>query len=456
MRVFRGITQKGSGKTEGEIKVSNSTIRFKPLKPLHYGAVYKIIVTTGIRSIYGDILDLPYERRYNTSPYPTKKDPDILVYSESHGPESYVQIAKGVLKIGVSSFVPLTHLDVNGQRVKLKDKSIVQLEIPFRFTRKKLKVDYLVTALTNEGKARKRFTIHYGYKPIPKPPPFQMVSILKYSTIDNLYSSSSDVENIGAAKMILTLVPMYKVHVDPDSFVNLQAVFLRDKVDNSDYAEKEVSYTGLALDWMLLKTVLGTWKFRFGYNDISTGNANVLAGEENAQSEKFGLTGFDLMIGKDLHYILEVGASIKKEESPSSEDDDTSGMVQGLMTAFQFNLLGAKNKLKLTAKLADTVGQYKVNTNSVIEVRQDYTFGNWFPSWSYSVSDTQYKNEDTRLTVDGIAVQNTLGTLLVKLDYKLFSSLKIGLEYKNKKQASNFQSYNYEATHISALFTHLF
>jgi len=141
------FVQKGQHKIAGSLEVMEDTILFKPLKPLHHGKLYKIIATRSVRSSFGDAPDLLYERRYKTTPYPVEKDANVLIYSESHGSETWSKYKRGVLKLGISSFMPLKHFDINGQRISLKDQTIIEYEIPFDFEKSgKERLSYLVTA----------------------------------------------------------------------------------------------------------------------------------------------------------------------------------------------------------------------------------------------------------------------------------------------------------------------
>ncbi|MBU2511285.1 PEGA domain-containing protein [bacterium] len=443
------FVQKGAGKLPGIIKIDSNVIIFSPAKPLQYGRTYKIIATRAVRSEFGDTPDLLYERRYRTSPYPVETDPNILIFSESHGPESWVKNRRGVLKVGVSSFIPLKHIDINGQRLELQDKTIMEREIPFEFSERQQKFSYLVTALTEEGKSQKRFVIHFGRKPERKKSPLQLITMLKYSNNDNLYSTSSEIENISASKTTLTLMPIYTFITGERSRLKLKGIILRDMMDDDQHSSKENSYTQIALEWLLSKTFVGTLKTEFGYNDYKTDNADIFVGEEESKSQVFLNLGSQVNFDKVSRFEFELSAISQTEANPATEDDDASGFITGLTTSYQFELLGAKSRIKLKIEELDASGQYKDNTETGMEAKQDYSWGNWLPSWSYALTSTAYKQKDTRLTVEGIAIENTLAALTLKLGYKLFDSTKLELEVKNKKQESNVLSYNYEATIIA-------
>ncbi len=444
------FVQRGNRKIAGSHEVVDNKVVFRPAKPLHHGKLYKIIATRSVLSIYGDAPDLVYERRYRTTPYPTEKDTDVLIYSESHGPETWSKYKRGILKLGVSSFTPLKHFDINGQRIPLTDQTIFEFEVPFDFEKSgRKRLSYLITALTEEGRAQKRFVIHLGRKPKPKVSPFQLVTMLKVTNTDNLYSTSDDIENVSATKTTLTLVPIYKFYKGKRSQWSLKSILLRDKMEKEEYQEKEISFSQLALEWRLAKTFLGTMKTTLGYNDISMANANVFAGEEQTKTEMFLNYGFVIKMGKSSSWDLEFNLKSQQTPEAADEDDDTNGTVTGMTTNLKFPLIGAENRIRLKYKDINTRGKYKGNLVTNGQLKQDFKLGNWKLTWSYGVTDTAYKEEDPRLSADGIAVKNTASTAALKLGYNLFKSTRIDLEMKNKKQESNIQSYNYAANSSS-------
>ncbi|MCP4750502.1 MAG: PEGA domain-containing protein [Proteobacteria bacterium] len=431
-----------------ETRIFERQVMVVPKEPLRLGTRYRVLVTRGVRDLSGNKLLHDFERRFKTPPYPGEDDPNILIYSQSHGPVSYTKRRKGTIKIGITSFNPIRHIDINGKSLRIPDKTLVEQELPFTLPGKRIR--FLISVITDEGKAQKKFVVHYGSKPKPKIPPFRLIAILKATKMDNLNSSPANVEKIGADKTAITLVPMYRISLGENSSLNLKGVLLREKFAQKDYQDKETSYTQLAAAFKKKKTFLGTFNCEVGANNVKSNNQDMLQGENDLKTEVSVSAGLEAKLGEKSTIKLDL--KLKNQDSKievTDEDDNADAKMLTFKTRFKFGFFGIKNTLKAKYGINDAVGKYKDYAVANIDFKQAVSLGKWTPSWQYSMNQTDSGIVDPRLSVAGIKTKNTLGTLTLKLSYKLFSKTKIALEYKNKKQASNVEAYNFESSAAS-------
>ena len=153
----------------GKIKTKRGTIELIPKKKLKRGAKYSVVLNNDFRDIKSVQLKRKIKWSFETRPkidYPEADDPDILIFSPSHEMVSYTKEKKGVLKLGITAFDPLIHVDVNGKKIKLPIDSKVNFEIPFQL--KKKSTLFEISTYTNKGKAIKKFVVNYGRKPSGK------------------------------------------------------------------------------------------------------------------------------------------------------------------------------------------------------------------------------------------------------------------------------------------------
>jgi hypothetical protein len=425
----------------GKIEISKKEVIFTPQKKLRHGQRYDFIATTEIRNLDGSRLLLDGFYRYRTKPYPAKKDADILIFSQSHGPITYTQRKSGTLQIGITSFSPILHADVNGKEFDASGKTELHYNLPYR--RKSRPLKYVVRALTEFGMASRTFVIHFGKKPKPKKPPFSLISILKASQTDNLTSATSSSSKTSASKMSLTLVPQYRVSLGKNFDLSMKAIILRDKYTDNAYQNRETAFTKISSTWIKTQSYLDKMTAELSWSKVGLDNGSPLLGETDFKTESAFSLGVEEKFGKD--FTLSFGVDYLNQDfitEPADPDDNADATVINLKTGLKLKLFDTTVKLKTKYGINDAVGKYKDSTTTVYDLKQTIPLGDWTPSWGYTIRETVKETEDARTVLGGIKVRKKSGTLLLKISYKLLPKFRIALDYKNKQQESNYQNYN--------------
>jgi hypothetical protein len=442
----------------GTIEKSKREIRFKPSVALKLQQRYLLKASNYIKDKAGNYLTEDFYHMYRTQPYPNQKDEEILIFSNSHADETYTLRKKGKLQIGITTFTPIKHIDVNGIKLKTIGETLFVYEIPYQLNQKNKRKDYVISVLTKQGMAQKQFTLHFGRKPKPKAPAFSTVGILKYTTLDNVNSSASGTKKESASKYTLTIVPQYRFDLSSSESITTKGILLRDQFTDDAYQDSEVSYTQVALEWKNTKTAMGETKLGLGYNDIKLNNQESPNGSKALTTEQFVNLGFMKKVDKTFSF----GFSLEYKQQDSKleitdDGDNADATVITLQHDMKAKFLGATNAIRFKYGTVDAVGKYKDTTNIYGSFKQSFKFGNIKPSWSYIYKQTDYTTKDDRLsTVDGSNLYKNIATTSVKLGYQLVKTITLALEYKNKKQESNVQSYNYENNSQIISFTQMF
>ncbi len=150
-------------------------------------------------------------------------DPNVLIFSSTHGPVNYTKEKTGIIKIGITSFVPILRVTVDGYRRRLVLNSQAEFEIPYRVTEEKPTI-YKVRVFTDIGVSEKVFEFHYGDKPKPLPPPLVFISLLGITSTDNVDSASLEETKDSASKITLTLVPQYRFFLGKNSSLTITII----------------------------------------------------------------------------------------------------------------------------------------------------------------------------------------------------------------------------------------
>ena len=177
---------------KGVYSVKKRQIVFTPEKPLQYSAEYKIRLTRKIKDITGKGLKKQIQWGFKTRvkiDYPEADDPNILIFSPSHEPVSWVKEKQGVLKIGITAFDPILQVDINGNIIGFKKDTQIQFELPYIL--KARTTQFEITTFTRVGKSKKKFVINVGKKPKPRKA-LLLVGIVGLTSTDNVNNSPSN------------------------------------------------------------------------------------------------------------------------------------------------------------------------------------------------------------------------------------------------------------------------
>ncbi len=89
-------------------------------------------------------------------------DPNIIIFSRSHGSVSYETQKSGNLQIGVTSFFPIRSVMVNDDSVSGAGDSVADITFPYQLDLGKN--EFIVVVETKKGKSEKQYTIHLDEK----------------------------------------------------------------------------------------------------------------------------------------------------------------------------------------------------------------------------------------------------------------------------------------------------
>jgi len=391
------------------------------------------------------------------------QDPDILIFSTTHPLEIYTRKKTGVIKVEIVSFNPITTVDLNGDPVTVTDDRQVKMDVPFNLTgRAGETVELSVTVLTNAGKAQKRFVVHFGSKPKPRRPPFQLVAILGATGNDNINSVTADQNKDTATKGVLTVVPMYNIPFGKNSTLQFKGIILREKYSDDDYKDKEISYTQLTVGWIEKKTQWGDLSGEFGVSDIRMDNANILVGEEETSQELF-ISGkmvreitkkskWDLALKYKMKDTVTTPANINYE-SDANELILTAGLADSHLLVQPW-IKNLKTTAQGSLSVNDAKGKYMDSMTVWMSLKGSYTIDKWIPQVKLKTQLKTMAIEDP-LKEDKIPAYMT-NTLSAKLTYKLFKKTRLGLEYKYKGGSSNIDASNYQQNQITLSATQIF
>ncbi len=433
---------------DGEHKVRKNQVVFKPEKPLSYGSQYQVRVNRELKDYEGKTLKNTIQWFFKTRKgiqYPEGDDPNILIFSSSHDPISWVMETKGVLKVGLTAFDIIQHVDINGNIIDIPKDTQAGFEVPYEL--KARTTPFEITAFTNAGKSSKRFTINYGKK--PKRPSFQLVGILGLASLDNLYSSPDT--KVSDVKLVLTVVPQYELRFWEDSAIRFKGILLREKFSKSDYVDKETSYTQIAVDWVQKNTFLGDLSGGIGWNFVKTNNSSF-AGENDVLAETF--VGFALKRKYDKNTTWDAGFEYKNKnsyEEAADVDDETDAVEMKLKGKGKIKAFGFLHNGKFEYITNDAVGKYQDYSSYTLGYTGSYAMGDVTPSLGYT-----YKSKTMAISnpsEGGVTPQYTYGKILVKMKYKWSKKSFISLELENKNQVSNLEESTYTNNTITLSLT---
>ena len=460
---FYAATSKN--KIAGQLEVRKNKIILSPDEPLAYGSEYRAIATKKIADVAGKSLKGTVRWRFKTRPdieYPEADDPNILIFSPSHEQISWVPEKDGILKIGITAFDPILHVDVNGSKIAVEEASKIEFEVPYKLKSKS--TPFEITTFTQVGKSRKKFTVNFGKKPKPKRPLLQIIGILGLANVDNLDNAPSGSTKSSANKAVITVVPQFNYHIFEDSYLRVKGIILREYfltdtyIDQSNAeqksADKATSYTQLAVEWDELDTFLGDLTGGIGWNFIRTNTSSFL-GENDVLSETFFSGALKQKISDTSSYNAGLEYKNKNSTAVASDvDNETDAVAITFKGRFDFEFLESKNSAKLTYVSNNAIGKYQVFSSTKLDYNLSYAIGDYTPSVGYSYKNKQMTIENP--SKGGVTPFYNASQLTLKLKYKLFSKSVVSFDYKMKNQVSNLADSTYSNNTATLSFTQIY
>jgi hypothetical protein len=451
----QSIVLKTKGKpVKGQIEVLDKSLIFKPSSQLIYSQEYEVNLRNPVKDIDGNQLKSSARWTFKTRQkidYPATDDPNILIFSPSHDPVTYIQEKTGILKISISAFEEILHIDINGEKINHTPASKIDFQIPFEL--KSTVTQFEVNTFTSVGKSKKIYTINYGYKPSAQLP-YQIVGIFDLSNTDNVTSASERSSKESALKYSLTAVAQYDISFGKSSSLRSKLIILREKFADSDYGSYEVVYNQIAFEWIEKEIFSGELTAGVGWNFVSTETSGV-TGENELINETFfmGKMKHDLSEKSSLTTELEYKNknSIDEADDP---DDEKDAVSITLKEKLQFPIANTDNEFKFTYNQNDAVGKYEDSTTIKYAYGISKKIANWTPSISYE-SDTETKTTANPST-DNKQQKDSKVTTEIGLKYQLFKNQYLTLAYSMINQTSNISSSEYDENVMALSYMFIF
>lgn len=373
--------------------------------------------------------------------YPETKDINVLIYSNSHLPESNSGQTAGSLNFQISAFANIIQVDINGIIVEQSGGTSVEINYPF--TLADGDNAFVVSVVTDQGLATQTYHIFKGEKPVQRKKPFHLVGVLGISSIDNVDSVSDSGTKESATKASVFLIPSYDIDLSGTSLIKLKAIMTREKYGDDQYSSKEIAYHQVAAQWIERESGIGSIYAEGGINDVKTDESN-----ESDESK------LELFVGGGLHQIINkkmswsASAEYKTVDSKlevSDSGDEEDGSAFDLVGKLYLRRSGINGTGKLGYGLYDALGDYKDYSMTELGVKAVYPLNPWVPSLELSLKNKTLANEDPRI---GKAQADLTTTYQLKVAYMLLSSFQLALGYRSKTVSSNLESAAYSASTI--------
>jgi hypothetical protein len=379
-------------------------------------------------------------------------DSNIIIFSESHGQETYTTKKSGLLKLDVSTFSSIQRIEINGSPAGEFAGTRAQVEHAFQLEDKETAIT--VSVVTEDGSLEKTFTIFLGEKPGPEKTPFQLIGILGISSLDNVFAVSDDATKDSGTKAVITVVPQYDIPLAVDSKLRLRAIVLREKFSKEDFKTVEISYTQLAVQWLKQKIMGGNLTVEGGMNDIRTDNTAISIGEEQSSTEIYVNGVYKQALSKQLAWDAKVQYK-QKDSIPevANVNDEADAREISLKAGIFYTDPAYKGNGKIGYASNDALGKYQDSTTVTYSIKVDFPMGDWIPSVGYSGRQKTQAIEDERVALTPTV---SSGTVTAKVNYKLFAKTQLSFSYQMKNQTSNVDTQNFTLNTATLSVIHLF
>lgn len=374
----------------------------------------------------------------------------ILIFSTSHSNDSPTLLynATGTLTVEISTFTPIVELAVNGEPKTVNGDTRMKLDIPYRL--KKGTNRFEIYVQTEETDSRKAYVLEYepkkeAAKGKKEKAPFQLLAVIGLQISNNAAQVSEDEE--GAQKLIVTLIPIYRLDLQGDSKVEFKGTLLREKFLDSDFASKELVYTKLEAGW-LNKAGFGDWTLVGGYYDTGSENSGFSA-ESEVETGTFAEGRFKLNALDKKKVELSVAYALKDQPDGLTSDYDGDGGALRLQGVWNKEFGTVNGKFTLAYLMNDAKGKYKDYNRISFELYGEMPLSKKMSVGGlYKTKQLTYSENDP---IKGDQEQSTTSTLVAGLKYKmslLGGMILIGTAEQENK-ASNIESFEYSETAVT-------
>ena len=379
-------------------------------------------------------------------------DPAIVIFSPSHDTVSYVKNRKGIIKFNISTFYPVLSVYINGSQSVVPKETKIEIDYPFKI--ESAEKELVVTVETEKGIGQKTFTIKYGKESGHSNILFDLISLIGISNIDNINNVPDYGIKESAIKTNFVLIPQLSFKFGSRSRLAVKCLFFKDKFSDDAYAFKEISYSQIAGRWIQKKLIFQELEVGLGINDIRTYNNSIFSGEHEASIEQFILVGIKDRFWRKVKWDLSIQYKLKDSKIEiTNENDDPDGGEIKLSTGAAVEFLGLQTRLEVGYSEIDALGRYRDEKNSRTGLKLKYPVGDFIPSISATVRETQMKNKDLRRN---LTPQSTTNSSKVQLGYKLLRNTRLIFSVQQMKKLSNVESESYSTLTTLFSLTHLF
>lgn len=381
----------------------------------------------------------------------TADDPHILIFSETHLPNSLVKNKTGELRIVASAFDPIRHIDINGTPFQFNENTKVVVTFPFEL--EEGPNDFVVTVSTDEGSQQKTFNISYEKKTKPKKRSLQIIAKADIASLDNV--TSADKNEKSGTKLVGTLVPLYTMPIGTGSTIQFRGIILREKYSDDDFSANEISYTQLFVQWLKKGMPIGDVNVGLGYNDIRTNNENPAIGEDESLTEIRVVGGLKRKLMVDLTLDIQLDVALKDSKvDVASSNDEADGREVTILTGALYQFLGIRSGGYLEYTDTDAEGKYQDAATTGFKLKADYSIADFVPGLELAYKEKTRKNGNAA----DVKQTDKISTATIKVDYKwkVLADSQWTASWRSKKQESNVSTAEYSAAITTVGFTYLF
>lgn len=122
-----------------------------------------------------------------------------------------------------------------------------------------------------------------GATEVSKKKPFQLITAAGLIYSDNATAVKED--KTGRTKLAATVVPQYRLSLNPASEMLLQGITLREKYSDSNLENLETVYTQVSAEWQN-RSGFGDWQLKLGWTAIG-GKTSGLTADTQVETDVF-------------------------------------------------------------------------------------------------------------------------------------------------------------------------
>lgn len=371
---------------------------------------------------------------------------------------------KIVFQVRISAFSKILSVKIDGKPVKAAKSTLVLVKHPYLLKPGENKI--VVEAQTGDDKVTQTFTLFMGdFKDKAKldalaarkkktrkeaRKPFRFIGLLGMEKAQNALKAPDTVPKTDGTRSFLILIPSYDLKLDDKSSLQFKAVVAREHYQEDELKGNEALFTELSMMWRLGGPRESAWLLGAGFDRVDKGNKSFFQGESHGEDDTFLIGGYQAIPGPNqfADFLLEY-RSQSVEEAPLSDPDYASSAKNLTLKAFysrDFDAFRGKARAIITDH--DALGKYKDKQVTQVQLDVSYPLTPFLPTFSLLSSQEGYKELDP---LQGVTPKTQTLKGLLGLNYQLFSSGILLLEYVWENRRSNVPTleYQYSATSLA-------